>query len=179
MQKVVLKELRENPCRDFLVDPIDEAKVDRLAASIKELGFWGGVALRKNEHGNLEIAAGHHRIGAAIAKGIETCQLYVGAFTDEELIRAYATENATQRGDSSTAVAGSVASALRFVAKAILTDNPAAIAITREQELEALKGHLCGSRGIGEPVLTKFLNGIVNQHTVREQLANLKASGDY
>lgn len=59
MQKVTLKELKDIPCRDFLVDPIDEAKVDGLAVSIKELGFWGGVTLRKNESGQFEIAAGH------------------------------------------------------------------------------------------------------------------------
>jgi hypothetical protein len=88
---------------------------------------------------NLRLRRDINRIRAAISQGNETCRLYVGAFTDEELIRAHARENATQRGDSSTAVAGSVASALRFVAKAILTDNPAATAITRKQEIEALK----------------------------------------
>lgn len=39
------------------------------------------------------------------------------------MIRIYAVENATQRGNTSTAMGGSVASAIRFLAKIILTGN--------------------------------------------------------
>jgi hypothetical protein len=39
------------------------------------------------------------------------------------MIRVYARENATQRGNSSTAVAGTVASAVRFLAKGIMTGS--------------------------------------------------------
>lgn len=55
--------------------------------------------------------------------GHKTADLFVGDFDDESMIRVYATENATQRGNSSTAIAGSVASAIRFLAKAMMTGN--------------------------------------------------------
>src|SRR5262245_45191435 len=40
---------------------------------------------------------------------------------DATMVRVYARENATQRGQSSTALTGIVAAAMRYVAKAILT----------------------------------------------------------
>ena len=42
---------------------------------------------------------------------------------DGGMIRVYARENATQRGNTGTAMAGTVASAIRFLAKAILTNT--------------------------------------------------------
>jgi hypothetical protein len=106
---------------------------------------------------------------------------------------AYArAELPTQRGTTSTALAGTVASALRFMAKVILTG-----ALTEEFfsefDLEKTRQHLLSENGIGRDVLLWFLNGPrnketkkrihqilgVNDGTVQQQLANLKASGDY
>jgi hypothetical protein len=45
----------------------------------------------------------------------EVADVFVGDLDDVAMIRVYARENATQRGNSSSAVAGSVASAVRFL----------------------------------------------------------------
>jgi hypothetical protein len=94
---------------------------------------------------------------------------------DAGMIRVYARENATQRGNSSTAIAGTVASAVRFLSKAILTGSRD---FTRTPELV---GNLASEKGLGEPVITNFLDGVpgINRNTVKEQLANLKSSGNY
>lgn len=178
---VELKKLKPNPCREFAVDPIDEDSVAALAQSIKDNGFWGGVVLRQTDNGEIQIGAGHHRIDAAMKAGIKTADLFVGRFDDPAMIRIYATENATQRGNSSTAIAGSVASAIRFLVKAVMTGNLSGIPERSRRGLETTRGQLETDRGLGEPIITEFLDGIpgIKKNSVTEQLANLKASGDY
>jgi len=169
---VNLRDLKTNPFRDLIVDPIDPEAVAVLTDSIREDGFWGGVVARHNDDGEIEIAAGHHRVKAAIAAGIKSADLFIGDIDDAGMIRIYARENASQRGNGSTAVAGTVASAIRFLAK--------------EQFLTAGKFSSSRARArsdqdLGAPSILAFLDGIpgVNEGTVKAQLANLKASGDY
>lgn len=172
---VDINKLKPNPFRDFVVDPIDLDNVATLAESIKEDGFWGGVVCRVNEQDQIEIAAGHHRIEAAKKAGIKKAEVFVGDDMDDKaMIRVYARENATQRGNHSTATAGSVAAAVRYIFK--------------EQSLGAGKipsaskfANKPETQSIGLPTILEFLEGVpgVNNNTVREQLANLKKSGSY
>lgn len=178
---VKLADLKPNPLRDYNVDPMDDAVVEKLKASIQEDGFWGGVVCRKVANGDIQIAAGHHRIAAAIAAGIETADLFVrnGDMDDAKMIRVYARENATQRGAAGTAQTGSVASALRFLAKATLAgDGSHEFVRTLPPEV---RGNLSSDKGVGEPVITRFLEGVpgICRQTVQQALANLKTSGNY
>jgi flagellar biosynthesis GTPase FlhF len=168
---LTLSLLQPNPFRDFKVDPIDDVAVDVLKQSISEDGFWGGVTARWNDAiGMYEIAAGHHRVKAAIAAGIDRAEIFVGDFDDHAMVRIYGTENASQRGNGSTAVAGTVAGAIRYLAKA--------------QFLSAefrSKGNRGGPSDLGRDEILSFLEGVpnVSRECVAQQLANLKASGDY
>lgn len=183
--QVNLRSLQPNPFRDFDVDPIDKEQVKRLRESIKEDGFWGGVVCREMEDGTKQIAAGHHRIEAALAEGITRADLTVVPekdMDDAAMVRIYARENATQRSNiDAKSTAGSVQAAIMFVAKALLTNDEALLSLISESrtEREALLGHLTGSKGLGEPIITRMLAGAHTEKTVREQLANLKKSGDY
>jgi len=179
--QVTLSTLQPNPLRDFSIDPIDPKNVALLKDSIAEHGFWGGVACRQLPDGTLEIAAGHHRIQAAIEAGMTTADLYVRReVPDDEMLRLYATENATQRGNTTTALAGTVASAVRFLAKAILTGVSHKF-VRNQHAQEIIEGRLTSESGIGEGLITDFLHDVpgVNVSAVRQQLANLKASGAY
>jgi hypothetical protein len=174
---IELSKLRPNPFRNFRVDPIDEANVQQLVESINDHDFWGGPTCRKMPDGTYQIAAGHHRIEAAVRAGIKSADIYVGKFDDEQMIRIYAVENATQRGNTSTAMGGSVASAIRFIAKDLLVFG------TASQFYEAGKS---GSQNpnpadLGEPPITKFLHDVqgINESTVRVALKQIKASGEY
>jgi hypothetical protein len=93
------------------------------------------------------------------------------------------TENATQRGNSGTAIAGSVASAIQFLAKDILTGGKHVRQNyqTSCKGLQTLQGQLASEKGIGRDVVLKFLDGVrgIKESIVQAQLANLKASGDY
>jgi hypothetical protein len=173
MRTLELKSLKPNPLRDFTVDPVDDGNVARLKESIKEHGFWSGVVGRRGDNGSIQVAAGWHRVKAAMQAGIKEAQIFVADFDDSDMIRVYATENATQRGNSSTAIAGSVASAVRFLAKAVSTGNiPSGVEIsTPEYE----------KQGIGWRPVVQLLANIpgINTGSAQQQLANIKASGDY
>src|SRR5580765_3948984 len=109
---VQLRDIKPNSRRDFTVDPLDDEKVEELRISIKEDGFWGGVVCRKNDDGEIEAAAGWHRIKAAMKAGVDRADIFVARDMDDaSLARVYARENATQRGNTGTAQAGSIATA--------------------------------------------------------------------
>jgi len=182
---VNLRTIQPNPMRDFSIDPIDDEVVESLRQSIEEDGFWGGVVCRELPDGTIQTGAGHHRIRAAIAAGLTHADLYVVPhFDDSDMVRVYTRENATQRGNSGTALAGSVAAALRLIAKAAFTGNLSRIydKFTQRSEDSAI-GRITKAEGVGEPLLTRFFHEHhipnMGESTVRQQLANLKASGAY
>ena len=176
---VELKTLKPNPFRDFTVDPYDDDNVEALAQSIKEDGFWGGVVCRQ-VNGHVQIGAGHHRVKAALKAGIKVADVFVGDLDDASMIRVYARENATQRGNSSTAVAGTVASAVRFLAKGVMTGS-LSVEFNRKHDMAKVRGNLESEKGLGRDLIVDFLDGVpgINENTVNQQLANLKSSGDY
>ena len=61
--KVQIKNLETNPYRDMENYPINEEKVQRLADSINQTGFWDNILARK-QNGKIQIAYGHHRLVA-------------------------------------------------------------------------------------------------------------------
>ena len=181
--KVELKKLKPNPFRDFKVDPIDPEAVKALVKSIEENTFWSGVIARKIKGGDIQIAAGHTRTYAAMEAGVTHADITVGNFDDQAMIRIYATENATQRGNSGLAMMGSVASAVRYLVKAILKGDEHFSQIWEKSSkaLDSLRGNIANDRGLGAPIIERFLTGIpgVNKSMITHQIANLKASGDY
>lgn len=178
--KVDLRTLRPNPTRDFTIDPLDEEIVERLKQSITDYNWWGGVVCRQTAEGTLQIAAGHHRVRAALDAGVTEAEVFVADDMDDAtMIRIYATENATQRGSSSTSMAGVVGAAIKFVAKSILTgDGPQ---LLTNFDIPTLQRRLLSEDGTGERVIAAFLDGIpgINARVIQQQLINLKTSGDY
>ena len=159
--KLALASLQPNPMRDFVVDPVDNSQVEAIIHSINQDGFWGGVVCRQ-VGSEFQIAAGHHRIAAAIAAGITHADLFVGTFDDDAMVRIYARENATQRGNGSTAVAGSIAAAVKCLVRKEL--------LTAENGSENYKGG-ASRDGIGRDAILKFLEGVpnVSKPTVEQQ----------
>jgi hypothetical protein len=177
--RVRLRDLQPNPYRDYKIDPIDKDHVEKLAESIKEHGFWRGIAARK-VNGIIQLAMGHHRIEAAMLVGIEEEEIYIGNYNDAQMVRIYAEENATQRGEHiAAAQSGSVAGAIRYLAKEILQCNrPFNIKGPQQEQKKAL---LSVKKGIGIDVISKFLHDVpgINKSMISNELANLKESGEY
>lgn len=181
--KLELKKLKPNPKRDFKIDPLDQRQVKKLVDSINEYGFWGGTVCRHGKNnGDFEVVAGWTRVQAAIEKGIRSADLFVGDFDDLATARAYAIENTTQRGNTVAAIAGSIAMAIAMLAEAILRgeEHLRQICHTSKKAWETARGNLIKGDGIGVDLIEKFLEGTgINHSDIREQLANLKKSGDY
>lgn len=181
MMRVRLKDLKLNPQRSFKIDPINQEAVKSLVESIDEYGFWSGVVCRKRD-GVIEIGAGHCRVEAAMLAGITKADVVVRDFDDGEMARVYATENSTQRGNTSTALVGAIAAAVKTVAKAVLTGKGTSDKFIRGLHgLNTLKGQIQTERGLGAEVITAFLDKVpgMNIMVVKQQLAILKASGGY
>jgi len=203
IQTVRLADLQTNPYRDLRIDPIDQDQVATLARSIKEFDFWGGVVARK--HGDvLQIAAGHHRVHAAMKAGLVTAQIHVGTNIDDAMMaRLLAQENATQRGDSSsTAATGSVAAAIRYLApvimrgdlaklpgkhwdrqdgKSLQAKSPATVKDRIADDLSKLQHHIGSDNGMGWQIICDFLWGVpgFTERSTRDYLATVKSSGAY
>jgi hypothetical protein len=184
---VDLTKVGDNHCRDFAVDPIDDAIVEELCRSIDEHGLWPGMVLYayNGSLDDIRIAAGHHRVRAAVRRGYTKVQFPVRlSITDEELIRLYAEENATQRGNYGTAQAGSIASTVHFLAKAVMVGNLVEISTRFDmptRAIETLRGQIASERGLGRKLILNFLHDVpgINQQAVNEQIINLKSSGNY
>jgi VCBS repeat-containing protein len=178
--RVDLHILKPNTIHDFTVDPIDQETVDKLRQSIKNHGFWGGVVCRRLANGTIQIGAGHHRVQAALEEGFIEADVSVQDDRDDAwMVSVYAGENSTQRGSNGIAEAGSVAAAVRWLAKAILTGR--CQQLLTPKSVEQLRSNIVFERGLGERAIEEFLSDVpgVQTRTIREQLANLKASGDY
>lgn len=164
--------LKPNPMRDEKVDPIEREHIKEITRSITKDGFWGGVVVGKLKNGGGEvILAGHSRIKAAIAAGHTHADLFVvNDPSPEKMLRIYGMENATQRGVDSTSISGTIAGALKLLARDVLSRTGATYK----------RG---GPADIGEPAITKFIKSLdipgIDECMVKDQLANLKSSGDY
>jgi ParB-like chromosome segregation protein Spo0J len=181
--KVELATLQSNPYRDFQIDPLEEDAADDLKQSINDTGFWGGVPVRKTKDGTLQIGAGHKRVYAAINAGIKVSDLVVKSYSDEEMIRIYATENVTQRGtNAGLAMTGAVAAAVRYLVKGVLKNEPTVRKYFQTVNgFETTRHQIASEKGLGRDVVFRFFQGIsgMNDGLVKEHLAQLKASGDY
>lgn len=182
--KLKLKLLKPNPFRDLQIDPIDEEARKALRTSIKEYGFWSGTVVRKH-NGAYETAAGWTRVLAAIDEGVEDADICVAPFDDDTMVRAYITENTTQRGNTATALAGAVATAMVQVAKALMISGSRSwgnfLNLESPTGVELARGKLMNGTGVGNDLITRYLAGVpgINSSVIKTQIALLKSSGQY
>lgn len=176
--KLKLNQLKPNPFRDFIIDPVDPKAQKALEASIGKYGFWSGTVARKR-NGVYEVAAGWTRVKAAIEKNETEADICVADFDDQAMVHAYVTENATQRGNSATAITGAVATAIVQIAKLLIinADNLS----TFVAEPTKARGIMMQGDGIGAPLIESYLKGVpgINSYVVKDQIALLKSSGQY
>ena len=179
--KLKLKLLKPNPFRDLKIDPVDEEARKTLRQSIKDYGFWSGTVVRK--HGGIyETAAGWTRVLAAIDEGVEEadiCVLEKDKSDDHTMVRAYVTENATQRGNTATAITGAVATSIVQIAKLLILNSGELSAIS--DSVTTARTSLLSGEGVGGRLIEAYLKGVpgINSGIIKDQLAILKSSGQY
>jgi len=196
--RIDINKIVPNRFRDFDIDPIDEAQVQRLVHSIEDLGFFSGVTARRLPDGTYELACGHHRWKAAEEAGWTHIEAVVDNYDDNKMRRIMAIENLTQRGADFGAVKDSVAAFAYQVAYDTLTDEPSeAVSESRkglsEHQLQT-KRTVVLKDGPGSPAIYEAINGfgrteltarkktdekaeLIKRQQVENAVAALKADG--
>ena len=92
--KVKIKDLEPNPFRDIKNYPINSEKIESLAKSINQTGFWDNILARKKD-GKIQIAYGHHRLVVLQRnfKPDHIIDIPVKDLDDATMIRIMANEN--------------------------------------------------------------------------------------
>lgn len=142
--KVQIKQLEPNPYRDMDHYPISEEKVQRLAESIHQTGFWDNILARKAD-GKIQIAYGHHRLMALrkVMKPTDEVDIPVKSLDDAVMIKVMANENMEDWKTSPGVIDETVRVAKRF-----LEEHP--------EEIH-LAFHGRSDQGIGAKVISGFL----------------------
>lgn len=115
--KIALKDILPNPHRDFASNPLNEEKVVKLRASIRDTGFWDNVLLRKSEDkpGKYEIAYGHHRVEAARQEGLKEADFIVKKLSYDMMLEIMSRENDEAYGNDLRSTIEAVAALIKAV----------------------------------------------------------------
>jgi ParB/RepB/Spo0J family partition protein len=99
--KVKLKNIRNNPHRDFNLNPLNAEKVNRLKESIEETEFWDNILARKKGD-SYELAYGHHRVQALkeIFDEDYLIEIIVRDLNDDDMLKIMINENDNWFGSS-------------------------------------------------------------------------------
>ena len=176
---IKLEAVEYNPYRDLALDPINKDTVDKMKASITDLGFWGGLAVRKVGT-KYQLAFGHHRLEALRELGWEKADLNVVRYDEDQMVRAMVVENATQRGAEGGATIDSVAGIVRRIGYLLLTQSKEELESSKIFEdsrngAEKARTEFLAGNGVGQPVICKYEPSL-SANSVREALVVLKES---
>lgn len=170
--KIELEQIDPNPERDFGINPIDKDQVRKLRASIRELGFWNNIVVRKHpeERGRYQLAYGHNRLEAAKKEGETTADLPVLELDDDAMKHIMDAENATQRTLTSGAAADSVASAVRRLALAIAEGNIGKLfPKSSARTVESIAGRFTERGEIGKGLVHAYINMAKDPEVERDE----------
>jgi len=178
--KLTLKDIRPNPYRDMDIDPINPDAVVDLQNSIGKYGFWNGLKVR-NQDGEYQLVFGHHRLMAAIAAGITEADIPVVRWTDDEMVRAMAAENATQRQTNFSACANDVAAAMRVLGYIMVIGDEGGFGKIfqkpPEDSFSKCRGRFMNGSGLGLYLLFRYFEERLPKGVLREVIAQMKSSG--
>lgn len=190
MSLTKVAEIKNNPFRNFNLYPINVVQVAKLTASIESHSLWAGLPARKNEAGEVELVAGHHRLEACKAAGIEEIDLIFGEYSDDDMTQIMVKENFTQRGANFGAIIEAVAAVCKAEAEKIMAVDVKAMEMMEGEGVEAFnkrktsvatsqKNITVGGRGIGREKVAQALDGAVTQYAANQAIKVLKLTGLY
>lgn len=184
--KIDINKIKANPFRDFDLDPIDGAQVERLKNSHKQMKQMGSIPVRKAPGGYYEQMYGHHNMAAMRERGDKTVEVTVGDYSDDDMVRGLALENLTQRSNNAGAMADAVAARARVLAFEGLHT------VVQTSSSGGKKAALL-EHGPGAPSLYEALNGfkstdkkaateagakeVISLRDVKATVSSLKATG--
>lgn len=182
-----LNNIEYNPHRDFTAYPINEEQVEALMHSIEETGFWDNILVRKHpiRKARYQLAYGHHRLEAALAKGIEDVDIACKPLTDNDMLKIMINENSTQAGGQSvSATLDSVKASLRYIGYVILDNDYKGVCgilqtlLSSEDAYNSAKGLLLKGNGLGRDLIHAY-DSLLSLTDIQIALKTLKADGSF
>jgi len=176
---VDLSKVDPNPFRDFTLDPLSPESVEKMEESISELGFWGGIAVRKAGD-RFQLAFGHHRLQALKNLGWTEADINEVNYDDDKMVSAMIKENLIQRENELTARNDAVAGVIRRLGYLLLTGSPNNYSEMFESQkaFDVAKGTFLNGDGIGIDLIKKY-QPIIPIAAIRNALSSMKESGYY
>ena len=92
---VKVSSIKANPHRNLVGNPLVTEKVDALAVSIQQTGFWQPLVVRESG-GDTQLLFGHHRLGALKKLKIKYVHVIYQDTSDEDMIRVQSSENSQE-----------------------------------------------------------------------------------
>jgi len=92
LMNVSITSIDANPWRNLSKYPFVESKVDALVRSIKDVGLWEGIIVRK-VGSRYQLAFGHHRWKAAKKARLTKIPVIVRTLTDKQMLQFMGREN--------------------------------------------------------------------------------------
>jgi hypothetical protein len=192
---VALDDIEPSRWRLTNVAPIDEAQVESLVESIKQLGMKSGIVVRPgSQAGKYEVVAGMHRFEAAKKAKIDKIPVEVETrknYSDTDHILWMTRENAYQYGVNPGVVLNEVAAAVKLILTAMRQPEPQRAQVPLSLCFDSQRSFhnaLVETRhgdGLGYRVIMRFLGGGNSdkcprtQRQIKDALGNLKDSGIY
>jgi ParB-like nuclease domain len=119
---IKLSDIIANPYRVFNLNPINEAKVEKLIESIEETGLWKIIVRRSPKiESKFELAFGHNRLEAAKRAGLKEADFDVQDLTNEQMIKMLARDNDEVYNSSMLSIVETVAATVQGLADGSLT----------------------------------------------------------
>jgi hypothetical protein len=145
---VKLRDIKQNPFRNFEDYPFSEERISSLMSSIKKTGYWSNILGRIKE-GSVELAYGHHRVEALkrICGSEHEVEIQVQDLTDEQMLKVMANEN-----DEAYNCSMQVIDAIVKAARKYLEEHPELqrdVLTSGETEVKRVR--------IGAPMIANFL----------------------
>jgi hypothetical protein len=156
-QLIQFRLIDPNPFRDFARNPMGEAQLDQLAASIDATSFWANCLVR--QHGRrYQLGYGHMRLEAAKRAGIREAEFQVRILDDDAMLRVMFAENVTQFGKDAFATyqEATVAAVTQIMAKVLAGQRALLGSPDRDGQLVA---EIKAGGAPGEDTVRAYLGG--------------------
>ncbi len=124
--KILVSQIKANPHRDLVRNPVSPDQITKLVESISRTGFWDNLVVRPHPEveGNYQLAYGHNRMEACIQAGIVEVDVPVRELSDYDMFCCMVDENNTQQTISPKIVFENVTAAIALAESLLLsTEN--------------------------------------------------------
>jgi hypothetical protein len=124
--KILVSQIKANPHRDLVRNPVSPDQITKLVESIHRTGFWDNLVVRPHPEADefYQLAYGHNRMEACVQAGIVEVDVPVRELSDYDMFCCMVDENNTQQTISPKIVFENVTAAIALAESLLMsTEN--------------------------------------------------------